>query len=656
MRYTKEVRFRFNGPDAQRYTSLARTILGRWLATLGPGVVTGATRQTLPDGTLVEITLSAGAPTIAITTAGAGVQVVGLPGIVVTPRNDTYPIEQDAEYPEALLVPFAAAGVSPWGVQWARGNIPGFRSSPQPKGLYLGSFPDGLKDGGNIDWRGPRGERLSWYGPASRYWHDPQEPNTFPKRWLFAEGRVLLDATAYAAAQGDTEIAGGIMGAALWTDADSQRWLHVIHKDGNTHRLVRYTLSVDSAKPATQRTIIAGYTKVTTLALADSRSPWFFSEDGSKAVHMTDPLPTAWDSTAPASCTTARLTVSTSGSAAFSTSADARLSDSSATTTGVVARDFVGNDESSIELTCKSSQLQGSSAVLTINGASIVTKLSRFSTGPLLEEDVTPYLVGVPFNLSGGPQLLNWTLFRRVLYADIRSGLIVLLRSFFPFSWLNGGDGYQSFAIEVRRGNGLVYERTVLKAGEADSSDADLGQGDWHAPTQSALFTTGASPITGNRSPRLWMLWRHDFAGGTMFAEHHNRGLLASCSGVHPPWVDNYVRSGWTDADFWRWYQSGPAYGTRWTFRNPFHVDGRGHSWLGFAVVEKDRVVASWYLPNVRHAPLADSASPDVLQYLAIDTGRAANTLTRGFLPIQTGTPDLSSAFYPGWPLGRPLL
>lgn len=655
MRYVKEVRFRFNGPEAQRYTSLARTILGRWLATLGPGVITGADRRTLPDGTTIEITLASGEPTIAITTRGGDVVLASRPGIVVTPRNDTYPTGQDDEYPEALLAPLVGGGVVPWGVQWAQANIPGFRSSPQPKGLYLGAFPDGLKDGGNIDWRGPRGERLSWYGPASRYWHDPQEPNTFPRQWLFAEGRVLLDATAYAAEQEDADIAGGIMGAALWTDADSQRWLHVIHKDGNTHRLVRYTLSFDATDPRSQQTIITGFEKVTTLTLADSRAPWFFSEDGSKAVHMTDPLPTEWDDTAPASCTTARLEVDADGSAAFSTASDVRESPTLGTdSVGVIARDFRGNAEVALSHAGESSGGQGTHGHLQGDFGNIVTTLHMVGVpfAPVTE-DVSRLLVGVPVPSSpSDPDAVNWSLFRRIFYADLRAGVVLCLRSFYPRYWLVGGDGYERFDIELWREGRVVKEWPVLRVAEGDTFDTAIGMGPWHAPVGGQL-----NPITeGSYSPRLWMLWKNDFLSPSDQFDQSHRGLLASCAGNLAPWKDNYVRSGWADTDFYKWYASGPAYGTRWTFRDPFHVDGRGHSWLGVVAVERDRVVVSWYLPNVRHAPLADSAAPDVLPYLAIDTGRAANFLTRGLLPIQTGTPDVNSAFYPGWPLGRPLL
>lgn len=648
MRYVKEVRFRFNGPEAQRYTSLARTILGRWLATLGPGVITGAHRRSLPDGTQIDITLAAGEPTIAITTRGSNVVLASRPGIVVTPRNDTYPDGQDDDYPEALLAPLVGAGVVPWGVQWARADIPGFRPSPQPKGLYLGAFPDGLKDGGNIDWRGPRGERLTWYGPASRYWHDPQEPNTFPKRWLFAEGRVLLDATAYAAEQEDPEIAGGIMGAALWTDADSQRWLHVIHKDGDTHRLVRYTLSFDATDPRSQQTIITGFEKIATLTLADSRAPWFFSEDGSKAVHMTDPLPIAWDDTAPANCTTARLLVASNGTAAFSTSSDTRESVASGTTTGVIARDFRGNAEVVLSHAGSGSGGQTSRGYLQGDFGNLITTLHQVGVpSSPVTEDVTRLLTDVPTD-----EPVNWSLFRRLFYADLRVGLVLCLRSFYPRYWLVGDDGYERFDIELWRDGQRVTEWPVLRVGKGSSSSTAIGNGPWHAPSGGQL-----NPITsGSYSPRLWMLWKHDFLSGTDQFDQSHRGLLASCAGNLAPWKDNYVRSGWADADFYKWFASGPAYGTRWTFRDPFLVDGRGHSWLGVVVVEQDRTVVSWYLPNVRHAPLADSAAPSVLPYSVIDTGRAANYLTSGLLPIQTGTPDVNSAFYPGWPLGRPLL
>lgn len=659
-RYGKELRIRYLGDPAEgaKLLPLARMVVQELMSSMdASGIDQGARRKTLASGAKIKVSIVRGLPPIVeIDVKGVSVAEeipppASLLGIVVTPRNDAYPDGQDEDDPQALLLPLPRDREPYWGVQWRRGNIPGYLSTPPPKGLFEVAFPDGLRDGGNIDWRGPKGERLTWYGPASRYWHDPQEPNTFPRQWLFAEGRVLLDATAYAAEQEDPDIAGGIMGAALWRGEDGVRYLHVIHKDGSTHRLVRYSLGSNLAEPQTQQATITGYEKITTLTLADSRTPWFFSEDGSKAVHMTDPLPTAWDDTAPASCTTARLTISDSGEAVFVTSTDVRESPLSIfeETTGVIARDFSVNDEVSISHTGYNTGSQLSYGFISghINGLVITLHMVGVDSSPVVE-DVSRLLSAVP-----NDEPVNWSLFRRIIYVDLRSKIVLCIRSFYPRFWLVGDDGYERFDVELWRNGALVFEAPVLMVAKGALSTSAIGNGPWHAPLGGNLYS--GSVVEGFYSPRLWMTWRNDYTGAGDQDDQSHRGILASCGGNLAPWKDNKVRSGWAASDFYKWYVSGPAYGTRWTFRNPLYTDGRGHSWLGVVAVESGRIVASWYLPNVRYAPLADSAAASVLPYLSIDTGRAANYLSRGKLPQRTGTEDANPAFYPGWPLGRSL-
>lgn len=618
MRYLDTVRWLYRGDPriAQRYLPLARALLGQVVKrTAEAGVVSARQRFDIYDGAGTIEVIVVGLQTVAVidVLASSPQRTSNVPPVVVTPRSDTFPDGYTGVFNQALLFPLESPDLPPWGIRWPDTDIVGFSFSAPPKGTYLGAWPDGVAAGGNIDWQGPAGERLSWYGPPSRYWWDPFDPNVFPQRYLFAEGRVLLDATAYAAAQGDSDIQGGIMGAALWRDATGVKHLHVIHKDGDVHRLVRYALGIEAIDPPLQRTVITGHTKLATLTLADSRTPWFFNASGSAAVHMTDPDTGIYNAVGtPSSCTLARLAVEPSGVAAFTTETVETIgATSDMDPQAPLAVDYQGDTEVQVGL------LRGSGYF----GGTGSDTILRWPWG-----DKTHFAFSGSGTLSGDsrPRESEDNTRNRcfILYADLRSGLLVQLRGrIFEGS---DSDYREYFHVDVLRNGVRIATRLVWERGYGAPFflSYDLYRGSYGG------YFNGVSS-GAPYSPRLWMHANYNSNVGTPALDF--KGLLASCfTHFNNPFVASV-------ADALDGY-----------YDNHHYDDTRSFGWLQMAAVENDRVVWSGHLPTARNTAYSGSGTGADRTSL--------NFITRADLPVRTGMPDVNARFYPGWPLGSPVL
>lgn len=171
-------------------------------------------RRELPDGTVIVAEKFGDIPRMTIVPTSTGETVRPPPGpdaFVVWARDLSQPDGIDPEHPQQILRPG-------WTTWFYSGEVAGYEGFEGPKGTYLDAFPDGVRHAGNVDWRGPAGERLSWYGPSTRYWVDPYiQPRAQYGKQVFLLGQVLLDIEAYIAASDPLPAFAEryVMGAAL---------------------------------------------------------------------------------------------------------------------------------------------------------------------------------------------------------------------------------------------------------------------------------------------------------------------------------------------------------------------------------------------------------------------------------------------------------
>lgn len=244
--------------------------------------------------------------TIRITGAEGEEQKQRIGDFVVWARDETLPNGIDADHPQQLLK-------AEWRTFFFDTDIPAYEAFGRRKGTYrFGDggaelFPDGIRHAGNIDWRASTGERISWYGPSSRYWFDRwRQPSAQYGRFVFMLGQILLDIDAYCAAASVDFSERLVLGAAL--DGTSLLVMQAdmpdlpapsvpVGRPGDVYvtppcpidevalRLVRYPLLLDMDEPPTQRVFVATGEHVTLWVGTGIGwvNPWFFNADGTRA-------------------------------------------------------------------------------------------------------------------------------------------------------------------------------------------------------------------------------------------------------------------------------------------------------------------------------------------------------------------------------------
>lgn len=213
-------------------------------------------RRELKDGTVIIAEKHGAIPRVTITPAGSEGEEIKLQvpsDFVVWARDAGHPAGIDAEHPQQILRAKkakpagtaggnggihaaegggAAADVS-WQTFFFNSDVDGYEDFALAKGTYGGLFPGGVPRAGNVDWCGEDGERISWYGPSSRYFFDVfHQPRSQYDKKVFMQGRVILDVDDYLAHSphdaGFTE--HYVLGAALRKDSGTW-WLYVAQAD-----------------------------------------------------------------------------------------------------------------------------------------------------------------------------------------------------------------------------------------------------------------------------------------------------------------------------------------------------------------------------------------------------------------------------------------
>lgn len=176
---------------AAPYVGEARKLLGAvFEEAKRNGLGVHVQRRELPDGTVIVAEKFGDVPRITIAPAAADIaqQPTAPPeAFVVWARDQAHPGGIDPEHPQQLLRPS-------WTTFFYSESTQGYEAFAGKKGTYAGALPAGVRHAGNIDWRGASGQRVSWYGPSTRYWLDPHvHPTRQYGTQVFLLGQVLLD-------------------------------------------------------------------------------------------------------------------------------------------------------------------------------------------------------------------------------------------------------------------------------------------------------------------------------------------------------------------------------------------------------------------------------------------------------------------------------
>ena len=180
---------------ANAYVPYARKLLGFVMdEAQRNGLGVHKVTREFDDGTIVIAEKHGDIPrvTIVVTPGGEPKIPVKVEGdyVVWARTNDAYPDGINATKPQQILQSTKDKG---WRVFSASAGFPG-----NADGAYGGSFPEGLRRAGNIDWVSERGERISWYGPSSRAWLDGYvNPGAQYGKFVFMMGLPILDVDQY---------------------------------------------------------------------------------------------------------------------------------------------------------------------------------------------------------------------------------------------------------------------------------------------------------------------------------------------------------------------------------------------------------------------------------------------------------------------------
>jgi hypothetical protein len=236
--YLKPVRFAFTGDKkvAQKYLREARRVVYILLERLPKDPLPAGRKKVKLHGDVTVEVIIAGLDVTAIIHAPPPKEKLPrtFDDFVVFPRNAA---NHDGvyEFPEEILRP--PGDKTPWRTFFYDMAHPVYEDFAGSKGTYKNDykamplFPDGIRHAGNIDWRGPDGERLSWYGPENRYWYDTyRQPSAQYGKFVFNLGQALLDVDLYCT-ENAVDFAHRLVVGACIREHDDGRWLYVMMTD-----------------------------------------------------------------------------------------------------------------------------------------------------------------------------------------------------------------------------------------------------------------------------------------------------------------------------------------------------------------------------------------------------------------------------------------
>lgn len=260
--------------------------------------------RTLQDGTRVIAEKHGDVPRITIATVGGSspLERKYQDNFVVWARDTEQPNGVDFDHPQQILQLRDGA----WKTFFYSESVAGYAAFPGAKGTYVGQFPEGIIQAGNLDWEGDQLTRVSWYGPSTRYWFDPfVQPKRQYGTWVFMLGKVLLDTDEYVSSTpSDAFAERWVLGAAV-----RNGFLYTVQAllpDGTTDTALPPFNSSDTSLPWPQgnvqlvlsRYAIVREDEVTYSVAPGSRSvlwsgavknalnPWFFNRSVTAAVNM----------------------------------------------------------------------------------------------------------------------------------------------------------------------------------------------------------------------------------------------------------------------------------------------------------------------------------------------------------------------------------
>ena len=302
---------------AAPYVNEARKLLGyveEDAARMDLGV--HSMRRELQDGTVVIAEKHGAIPRMTIIPAPAKQppppQVVK-DDFVVWARTTALPDGIDEDRPQQILRPA-------WKTFFDNSDVDGYGAFPGDKGTYGGMFPQGLLHAGNVDWVSPiTGERISWYGPSSRYWYDDWRlPRAQYGKHVFHLGQVLLDVDAYADALEEPFLERYVLGAAMTashlylvmadlpeaidtstpppTPADNpDGWSTSSYPQGTIPLVLRrFQLAVVPAPPNPMEYTVVGHEDLWDATIARAVAPWVFDADVTTIVSYLPPADAGW--------------------------------------------------------------------------------------------------------------------------------------------------------------------------------------------------------------------------------------------------------------------------------------------------------------------------------------------------------------------------
>lgn len=481
----------------------ARKVLGELQNQLSlGGLPSGSRRVMLPNGTVIEATVTMGQPMVNIVPVRGGKRLIPareLGEFITVPRSAAEPSGVDADHPEVML----RHAEDLWRTYFYGGVPDGFSGEG---GTYVDMFPKGLGQGGNADWVGPDGERLSWYGPSSRAFADAYVHARFQHgKRVFYLGDVLLDTDEYFA---ESELDAGaperyVAGAAM-RRIEGTWWLYVMQyagTDGETptpptgdstlDEFYSYPLAAQAAFGGLHRyrlyrwldpqgvvrlSVVRNSREKLRTVVTGSPDPWFFNRTCTEAI-----------------CHLALSTTNAPGKPWWGANVPARefppdeLDDIPAgtlhgpATSGIVWRLAIGEDG------VTTSNTATAPSVVSGGAAASVTADYDFETGAIVSygirfsADLVPYLTfdGVEAVLyqstldegagTGGENMITGVC-RWILYANPRDHLVVLLRKDIEFD--TGAEPQLQFerhTVEVYLDGVLVHSEQVTDTPNAKS-------------------------------------------------------------------------------------------------------------------------------------------------------------------------------------------
>lgn len=300
------MQFRFLGDQeaAAALVSSARLIAGQLIESMQTSGTKSMARTVRVEGGEIRVLVNDfGGALIPIATITADEQAASaarrgraqpaLEGFILTPFSEVYPPPDglDAEHPEILLSPIRGErGAYACWFSDAATDASEIARIPR---RYLPLAPEGFREFGEIDWRGPDGLSLSFHGPESRYFPNVMVKPSFGTR-VYSCGRVLFDGAEYASRAGaDPRSAWPIAGAAIFGEPESWR-LVCVHADSDTI-FDDYPYSHQRAHLRSDFAIISYPVDLASLSVSDGHSvegsfiasregvPFLFSRNGRRA-------------------------------------------------------------------------------------------------------------------------------------------------------------------------------------------------------------------------------------------------------------------------------------------------------------------------------------------------------------------------------------